>query len=206
MPTLYQAPAEKPAKKPCTQPAHVPMSPLAAFAVNPADVRFETQEKDEEVVLFLRQHPIVNVPWIAITIALVLGPPVLFPLFLPRLPVPLPPAYLLVGTLAWYVGTAGFALFHFLHWFFNIYIVTNERIIDIDFQYLLFKRFSQAELGRIQDITYASGGIFATVFRYGNVYVQTAAEVPNIEFLAVPRPDEVVERIRSLTEDTAPTP
>lgn len=201
MPTLFQAPDDKPAKKPIKAHAGTLMSPLTAFAVNPFGVRFETQEAEEQVVLFLRQHLIVNVPWIVITILLVFAPSFFFPLIVRSLPAALPFGYVLVGTLSWYLVTAGFALFNFLHWFFNIYIVTNERVIDIDFQYLLFKRFSQAELERIQDISYTAGGIFATVFHYGNVYVQTAGEVPNLEFLAVPRPDKVVEKIRSLMED-----
>lgn len=200
MPTLYQAPT-KPTKKPTKADVSARMSPLTAFAVNPYGVRFETQEADEQVILFLRQHLIVNVPWIALTILFLLAPSILFPLILKSLPAPLPLGYVLVGTLSWYLVTVGFALFNFLHWFFNIYIVTNERVIDIDFQYLLFKRFSQAELERIQDISYTAGGIFATVFHYGNVYVQTAGEMPNLEFLAVPRPDKVVEKIRSLMEN-----
>lgn len=201
MPTLFQAPADKPAKKPIKAHAGTRMSPLTAFAVNPTGIRFETQEAKEQVALFLRQHFIVNVPWIAVTIIFLLAPSVLFPLILRSLSLPLPFAYILVGTLSWYLVTVGFALVSFLHWFFNIYIVTNERVIDIDFQYLLFKRFSQAELERIQDISYTAGGIFATVFHYGNVYIQTAGEMPNLEFLAVPRPDKVVEKIRTLMEN-----
>lgn len=209
MPTLFQAPTSvqpgKPAKKLTKKSVKLDtrsrMSPFTAFAVNPYGVRFETQEAEEQVALFLRQHLVVNVPWIAVTIIFLLAPSVLFPLILGSLPAPLPFAYVLIGTLSWYLVTVGFALINFLHWFFNIYIVTNERIIDIDFQYLLFKRFSQAELERIQDISYTAGGIFATVFHYGNVYVQTAGEMPNLEFLAVPRPDKVVEKIRALTEN-----
>lgn len=201
MPTVFQAPASKSVKKSVQAHAHARMSPLTAFAVNPYGVRFETQEAQEQVALFLRQHLIVNVPWIALTTIFLLAPSVLFPLILQSLPAPLPFAYVLVGTLSWYLVTVGFALVSFLHWFFNIYIVTNERVIDIDFQYLLFKRFSQAELERIQDISYTAGGIFATVFHYGNVYIQTAGEMPNLEFLAVPRPDKVVEKIRNLMEN-----
>lgn len=201
MPTLFQASVSKSVKKSVQAHAHARMSPLTAFAINPKGIRFETQEATEQVVLFLRQHLVVNVPWIVATIFLVFAPSFLFPLIITSLPAPLPFGYMIVGTLAWYLVTAGFVLFNFLHWFFNIYIVTNERIIDIDFQYLLFKRLSQAELERIQDITYTAGGIFATIFHYGSVYVQTAGELPNLEFLAVPRPDKVVEKIRSLTEN-----
>ena len=205
MPVLFEAPDKvtKPVQKPTVVKAKnvSSMGPLTCFAVNPTGVRFETQEADEVVVLFLRQHLIVNIPWIVLTIVFLFVPSFLFPLIIRSLPAPLPFSYVLVGTVSWYLVIAGFALVSFLHWFFNIYIVTNERVIDVDFQYLLFKRFSQAELERIQDISYTMGGIFATIFHYGNVYIQTAGEMPNLEFLAVPRPDKVVEKVRNLMEN-----
>lgn len=208
MPTLFEAPQKaKPARAPSakrledvTEKKPTQMRPLTSFAVNPEGVRFETQEAEERVILFLRQHFVVNIPWIIIAFVLIVAPTILFPLVLRAISITFPPTYVLFVTLAWYLSTAGFILVSFLSWFFNIYIVTNERIVDIDFQYLLFKRFSQAELEKIQDISFETSGIFATIFHYGNVYVQTAGEVPNIEFIAVPNPDKVVETIRSITE------
>lgn len=184
------------------------MGPLTCFAVYPDGVRFETQQADEEVVLFLRQHLVVNIPWVVIAIILILSPSIIFPFVLTnlQLPLALPPQYILVGSLFWYLATAGFILASFLRWFFNIYIVTTERIVDIDFYHLLFKRFSQAELNKIQDISFSMGGIFATIFNYGNVLVETAGELPNIEFEKVPDPEKVVETIRSLTEGSPPSP
>lgn len=178
------------------------MGPLTAFAINPKNIRFETQEEEEKVILFVRQHFIVNVPWMVITTLLVIAPTVLFPLLFRALSlnVTLPVSYYVVGTMFWYLATFGFALASFIGWFFNIYIVTNERIVDIDFFYLLYKKFAQAELVKIQDINYTSGGILATIFNYGNVVVETAGEAPNIEFASVPYPEKVVETIRELTE------
>jgi uncharacterized membrane protein YdbT with pleckstrin-like domain len=178
------------------------MHPLTAFAVNPTHLRFETQEDTEKVILFLRQHFIVNVPWILITIILVIAPTVIFPILFRALSLNMtfPTSYYVVGTMFWYLATFGFALSSFIGWFFNIYIVTNERIVDIDFYYLLYKKFAQAELTKIQDIRYTSGGILAAIFNYGNVTVETAGEAPNIDFELVPHPERVVETIRELTE------
>lgn len=210
MPTLFDStlPSSAPVKQGSKAsarsasgiPIHSRMGPLTYFAVNPNGVRFETQEKEESVILFLRQHLIVNLGWVLIAVILVLTPTVVFPWLLGKISesIPVSGSYVLVGTLFWYLGTFGFILAKFLGWFFNIYIVTNERVIDIDFFYLLYKRFSQAELNKIQDITYASGGVLATFFNYGNVTIETAGESPNLEFDKVPYPDKVVETIRSL--------
>ena len=178
------------------------MNLLTSFAINPKNLRFETQEETEKVILFLRQHVIVNVPWILITVLLLIAPTVIFPLLFRALSLnfSFPASYYVVGTIFWYLATFGFTLASFVRWFFNIYIVTNERIVDIDFYYLLYKKFAQAELTRIQDIQYTSGGILAAMFNYGNVLVQTAGESPNIDFELIPFPEKVVETIRELTE------
>lgn len=213
MPTLYVSPSKnvtptptvrKPPKKlfiAANEPPTV-MRPLTAFAVNPQDLRFETQEEQEVVILFLRQHFIVNVPWILITILLLIAPTVIFPKLFSVLSInfSLPTGYFLIGTMFWYLATFGFALASFIGWFFNIYIVTNERVVDIDFLYLLYKKFSEAELTKIQDISYTSGGILAALFNYGNVSIETAGEAPNLLFELIPFPARTVETIRSLTE------
>lgn len=201
MPTIFesevQAVRSKQSKKAVT-----PLGPLTCFAVNPDGVRFETQEPEESVILFLRQHLIVNLGWVLIALLLLFAPVLVFPRLLDVINESflVPRGYVLIGTLLWYLGTFGFILAKFLGWFFNIYIVTNERVIDIDFFYLLYKRFSQAELNKIQDISYDSGGVFATFFNYGNVTIETAGEAPNLEFDKVPFPEKVVETIRGLTE------
>lgn len=222
MPTLFQAPAfvevttgkptKKSAKKSIKQETVVPasitpvarsvMTPLTCFAINPSGVRFETQQDDEMVILFLRQHFIVNIPWIIIGMLLLVAPVVLIPMVLGNLKLPfvIPGGYILVGTLFWYLATLGFLLTSFLRWFFNIYIVTSERIVDIDFIHILFKEFSEARLVNIQDITYNTGGVFESFFNYGNVFIQTAGTQPNFEFLSVPRPDAVVQTVSELVE------
>ena len=183
---------------------HSAMGPLTCFAVNPAGVRFETQGAEEEVVLFLRQHIVVNTFWALGAIIMILAPTVVLPFLLRflQLPINLPPGYFVIGTLFWYVVTFGFILGNFLRWFFNIYIVTNQRIVDIDFIHLLYKEFSETRLNKIQDVTYRSGGIFATIFNFGDVYIQTAGELPNFEFLKVPHPERVIETIAELNKKT----
>jgi len=223
MPTLFQSPArlidaeekrttsKKPMKHTTASPANHgkgTIGPLTCFAVSPDGVRFETQEETEDVILFLRQHPIVLLPAVLILTGLLLAPPFLFPLLadaVGSLPVALPSGYALVGSLLWYTVTFGFALVSFLRWFFNIYIVTNQRVVDIDFKYLLYKEFSEAKLTKIQDLTYTSGGIIAALFNYGDILVETAGEVPNIEFEKVPHPDRIVQTLSELTGKTKGT-
>ncbi len=73
--------------------------------------------------------------------------------------------------------------------------MTNERIVDIDFVNLLHKDIAETQLERVQDISYNTKGILATMFNFGDVTIQTAGEVPNFIFERVPKPSEVVDII-----------
>ena len=49
---------------------------FTSFSSFPTKVCFETQDDDEEVILFLRQHPIVNLPWVVLTVLMLTLPSV----------------------------------------------------------------------------------------------------------------------------------
>ncbi|MBI4999751.1 PH domain-containing protein, partial [Candidatus Gottesmanbacteria bacterium] len=104
------------------------------------------------------------------------------------------------GGILWYLVTFGFALVSFITWYFNVYIVTNERIVDVDFLHLLYKELSSTRIARIQDVTYKLGGVFRALFDFGDVFIQTAGTEPNFDFLAVPHPEAVVRKIAELME------
>ena len=110
----------------------------------------------------------------------------------------LPQEFQLIAVLGWYLITTAFLLENFLTWFFNVNIITDERIIDIDFFNLIYKQVSDTNIDKIQDVTYTMGGVARTLFNYGDVFVQTAAEVPNFDFLAVPNPDKVAKILQDL--------
>jgi len=91
-----------------------------------------------------------------------------------------------------------FIWFNLLNWYFNVGIVTNRRVIDIDFYAVLYREITVARLDKIQDITVKSGGYFEGFFNYGTIFIQTAGTEANIEFADIPRPAEVVQMIEKL--------
>jgi hypothetical protein len=171
---------------------------FTAFSLYPDNVDFETREDKEKIILMLRSHPITNVKWILMTFILLTGPMLLglFKVYslLPTLPTGFP----LVISLAWYLVTAAYAIENFLDWYFDVYFVTNQRVIDVDFFNLIDKRVSDAEIGRIQDVSYSTSGVAGTMLNYGSVFIQTAAEVSEFEFEAVPNPDKVAKILDDL--------
>lgn len=170
---------------------------LTSYATFPAKVCFDTQDDEEAVVLFLRQHPIVTIPWIAVTLFFLTLPSV-FTFFPPF--ANLPATYQFVVTLGWYLFTFGYLLAKFMGWFFNIYIVTDERVVDVDFVNIFFRKISTAKIEEIQDVNTQSSGAMETFFGYGSLFIQTAAEVSQFEFTAIPNPDRVGKILNQLID------
>ena len=69
----------------------------------------------------------------------------------------IPTNFKFVFIMIWYLISMAYTLESFLTWFFNVYIVTDERIIDIDFYNLTYKEVSDANLDKIEDVTYKMG-------------------------------------------------
>ena len=131
-------------------------NPLSAFCFWPENVDFEAKDKEEEVVLLLRRHPITNLGRILTSAVMVLAPGVLS-----RFPILdfLPDNYRFIAILGWYLIVTAFVLQNFLNWLFNVQIVTDERIVDIDFSNLIYKQVSDANIDKIQDVSYKMGGV-----------------------------------------------
>ncbi len=94
----------------------------------------------------------------------------------------------------------------FHNYFLSLQIVTTKRLIDID-QIGLFRReVNELAVEKIEDVTYKQNDIFSTLFGYGTVSVQTAAEVSEgtkgitggFVFENVPKPDVVQTIISNL--------
>lgn len=79
-------------------------------------------------------------------------------------------------------------------------IITDQRIVDVDFSNVLFHRFSEAQLEQIEDVTHTVAGIWGSIFDYGTVYIQTAGSKPEFEFINIPRPRDVQDTLLDLLE------
>lgn len=191
-PTPVEVPKTEEAKSAISGHTH---NRFSSFCLYPESVDFDTKNKDEKIILMLRQHIIVNLKWFLATILLLIIPSIASGFgILSTLPI----GFELVISLAWYLVTMAYALENFLDWYFNVYFVTNLRVVDVDFYNLIDKKVSDADLDKIQDVSYTNFGIFRMLFNYGDVFIQTASEVSEFDFLAVPDPDRVTKIIGEL--------
>jgi hypothetical protein len=174
--------------------------PLAAFAAFPLEVNFEGQDKDEEIVLFVRKHPAVFIPTVFTILAMLLAP-VLVLLVVGYTGANLPPLGFDLGILILWIMLIGtFIIVTFFKWFFNVNIITTERIVDIDFDKIFYHNVAETQLERVEDVSHRPVGVWASFFDFGTVYVQTAGEQREFEFKDVPRPRDIQDTILDLLE------
>ena len=168
-----------------------------SYVENPKHCRFDGQDPDEKILLLLRAHPITNLAWIIPAVLLFFAP-----FFVPKVLLLLnldissiPPTFEIVFLIINYLLVLTITFEGFLYWYFNVYMVTDKNIVDVDFHSILFKNIDVAPLRNIEDTSSSMGGILNSIFNYGNVYIQTAGAAASIDLTSVPRPHHVADFI-----------
>jgi len=177
-----------------------PVHLFSAFRKNPDGITFRDQEGEETILLFIRHSFITNVRWILAGIFLLILP-ILISLSLGFFQNPLPSLsnkyYLMIGFF-YYLFVATYFYINFITWHFNIALVTDKRIIDINFSNLVYKDIAATKLNLVQDVSFAQIGAIRTFFDYGDVLVQTAGTLDNFTFESAPQPENIVHIIEDL--------
>ena len=158
---------------------------------------FADQFDDEEVLYVFRRHPIVMRKGLIIFMAFLL---------LGTLPVLFDPRY---GVLA--VGLAAGAVLGLLvylpwwiGWYFSVFILTNQRFIQITQKGLFHRSVADVNLPLIQSINYEISGFEQTVLGFGTIIMQTY--VGDSKLHTIYHPAKVQRRLVELMRQTGVTP
>jgi hypothetical protein len=159
--------------------------------------QFEGQHEDEEILFFFRRH----------IIAMRKG---FYALLIPFLIASIP-------TLIWpgnftflYIALGGFGLglllffYHWVGWYFTIFIVTNERLRQISQEGLFGKSVIDLGLSKIQNISYNVPGATGEMFGFGTIVVQTY--VGDLVLDRVPHPGKIYTQLQDAMKDHESTP
>ncbi len=92
-----------------------------------------------------------------------------------------------------------YAFYHFLIWFYDLYIITNMRLVSVSKKGLFTREFSEIDYHDVTDITYRISGVFATLFQYGTVTVKGPS---TIELTNLSDPSEILEMLKALVDAT----
>ncbi len=170
-------------------------SKLRTFNLLPRKVKFETQEKKEKILVLLRQHWATQLSWMLMALLMVF-----LPLSLTVVPMVtfMPVNYQFMTVVMWYLLTLAYLYEKFITWFFHVFIITDERVIDVDFYNLLYKEVSDTKIDNIEDVTYRQGGVLRAMLNYGDVEIQTAGEKQEFKIESVPEPHKVAKILNEL--------
>ncbi len=140
-------------------------------------------KKDEKILVVIRQHwlkiitPIVA--WVIVSVLLIC--------FLPT------GTALLIALVA-----ALFPLYEYINWKHNLWAVTNLRVVD---ESGFFTRYSkESPLDKINNVEYDQS-LLGRLFGYGNVDIQTAAEMGETKYLLIHHPKLLKDTITHAQEE-----
>jgi membrane protein YdbS with pleckstrin-like domain len=88
-------------------------------------------------------------------------------------------------------------------YYMDIWVVTNRRIIDIDYQRLFDRNIAILRLDRVQDVTTHVSGILPTLLRYGSVVVQTAGSDKQFVIDQIAHPETLRDTISKMAGQVA---
>ncbi len=89
----------------------------------------------------------------------------------------------------------------FLIYYLDMIIITNDRLVEVSQKNLFSREVSELDLYKIQDATSEVNGIVATIFNYGRLQLETAAEQAHFKFDAIPMPHELRRELMELSEE-----
>lgn len=176
-----------------TQPTE-PTQPTQAPRPKQPKVPFELQA-GEHVVLLAKRH------WLYLAIQLVK--------YMAIALIPVAVVSVIVGILQGFDGTFGlvvllielawvvfWAIKAYFAWFayeHDLWVITNQRVVDSNRPNWFSSRIASADLTDVQDMSVTKNGIWQTMFNFGHVRCQTAGTMENFVITGVPNPQRVLQ-------------
>jgi hypothetical protein len=161
-----------------SDPSDAPVTPQAGAADSPKPHKyFADQFDDEEVLYVFRKHPIVMRKALIIGMAAwLIGP--LYVLALTVIYANSPEKYPSVNMFFLYlVGSIVLGILllvpSWIGWYFSLFIVTDQRMIQITQKGLFSRSVVDMGLGQIQMVNYEVSGLQETLLGYGTITMQT---------------------------------
>jgi len=85
-------------------------------------------------------------------------------------------------------------LYHFMMWYFTVYIVTDERLRQVTQRGLFGKDVVELRLSKIQNISYNVPGLSGEIFGFGTIVIQTL--VGDLVIQKVEHPDKIYNKLQ----------
>jgi len=167
----------------------------------PKRLEFPGEQPDEKVKMWLRKHLLVLIWAMKIPLLILLT----FVLFLTGLSVMVPEMSPRLNSTGWLLAslvvftlTSLWIIWECVLWYYDYFIVTDRRILDFRMVPFIYEKRDEAQLSRVQDVRINIPNVFAVLFDFGDVIVQTAGMKGQIVFTLVPNPRRVQAQLLAL--------
>lgn len=149
-------------------------------------------QKDEKVVKLIRRHPVRMILDIVLTVIVML----LVAAALVWLNSILSFGWIWgsMGTIV-VLGGLAFIGIEFYRYRNDVWLLTNQRIVDSTRNSPFNQSVSSADLVNVQDMNFHRRGVLATLFKFGDVTCQTASQTQLFVFRGVPHPEQLLELV-----------
>lgn len=87
-----------------------------------------------------------------------------------------------------------------IDYYFDVWIITGERILNIEQKGLFTRVASEVSFTRVQDVTTRVEGFLPTLLHYGDIFIQTAGEEKRFHFRNISDPDTYKDQIVQLVK------
>ncbi len=167
--------------------------------------QFPGQQADEKTVLLARVHWFRfagSLIFTFILIALWFAARVLIGQYFPGLLKGMWGNIWVLFSFAYFLFIMLFLFISWINYYLDVWILTDERLIDIDQRSLFSRSISELNLEQVQNVKAETKGFLSTLLHFGDVNVETAgAEVGRFTFRSIPKPFEVEEKVLILAEE-----
>lgn len=109
-------------------------------------------------------------------------------------------SWLTITVIGWWGFSLIWLIISWFTWYFNLTLVTSQRIIDIEQRGMFLRRVREAPHAGIVEVTFEIKGLLATLFGYGNVYVNLGGDKKPICIEAVETPEIVKDKLSKVQE------
>jgi hypothetical protein len=89
--------------------------------------------------------------------------------------------------------------YHYILWYFTIYIVTNQRIRQITQKGFFGKDVIELQLSKIENISYNVPGFSGEIFKFGTIVIQTY--VGDLIINNVEHPEKIYNKLQNALND-----
>jgi len=158
--------------------------------------------ENDKVIISTKRHLASLIGAIIMILVMIILPIIIITFLLkvnPELAKGLVINFIVILTAIYYLVVATIALTIWVSYYFNIFIVTENEILDISQEGIFDRRVSEVSLLRIQDVSARIKGFWPTLFGYGDVVAESAGENTRTYIIdSIPHPVEVANKILAL--------